>query len=166
MCERTSSATVMARRVVAERVNVRYDESWWHAVVVFREMLARLLGLAGAEYCCVADAALGKVVEEAGARSSAEEGTTLAVLGWGSSAAVVLSVGATDALDDLIVTTRRSYHLVRVLDPGSGGPLLVYLRVDRRRGNLAVARRGLMAARPVAPAAAVPTQRMDPRSHR
>ena len=122
-------------------------------------MLAGLLGLTGAEYCCVADAALGKVVEEAGTRSTDEEGAALAVLGWGSSAATLLSGGGTDALDDLIVTTRRSYHLVRVLDPASGSPLLIYLRVDRRRGNLAVVRRGLVAARP---ATTVPTQRTDP----
>lgn len=128
---------------------------------MFRELLSELLGHAGAEYCCVADASLGKVVEEAGARSDEHEKAALAMLGWGSSAATLLSGSAADELDDLIVTTRRAYHLVRALDPGSGRPLLIYLRVDRRRGNLAAARRGLAAARPGAPQATVPVQRSE-----
>ena len=124
---------------------------------MFGELLRDLIAHTGAQYCCVADAAVGKVLEEAGVQPGAQAGTSLAVLGWGAGAASFLATAADDEMDDLIITTRSCYHLVRPLGEGEDRRLLVYLRVDRHRGNLAVARRGLSTVRPRAPA--VPEQR-------
>jgi len=114
---------------------------------VFRELLQELLQVPGANYSCIADGATGKVLDSAGSAPEAGSGVPLAVLGWGSTAAGFLAAAAGDELDDLIVTSRRAYHLVRQLDGRSGRPLLIYLRLDRTRANLAVARRALSIAR-------------------
>lgn len=111
--------------------------------MVFRELLQELLRLPGAKYCCVADGAMGKVLASAGDEADDGPGVPLAVLGWGATAAGYLTSAASDELDDLIITSRRAYHLVRQLEGGSGQLLLVYLRLDRSRANLAVARRAL-----------------------
>jgi hypothetical protein len=50
-----------------------------------------------------------------------------------------------DELDDVMITGRRSYHLVRPLGPDAS--VLVYLRLDRSRSNLAAARRELATVR-------------------
>jgi hypothetical protein len=50
-----------------------------------------------------------------------------------------------DELDDVMITGRRSYHLVRSL--GASASVLAYLRLDRARSNLAAARRELAAIR-------------------
>ncbi|MGI5130796.1 hypothetical protein ACQEVB_28595 [Pseudonocardia sp. CA-107938] len=119
---------------------------------MFGELLRDLIADTGAQYCCVADAAQGRVLEEVGVQPGAQADTSLAVLGWGAGAAAFLASNADDEMDDLIITTRSCYHLVRPLATASGEEsLLVYLRVDRHRGNLAVARRGLSTARPRAP---------------
>lgn len=83
---------------------------------------------------------------------------------WARSAADALA-GADDDLDDLMVTSRLAYRLVRQVDGGQHGPLLLQLSLDRSRANLAAARRELAlvriesAASPppaVTPPAAVP----------
>jgi hypothetical protein len=109
---------------------------------VFRELLQELLQVPGANFCCIADGAMGKVLASAGATTESS-GVPLAVLGWGVTAAGYLDAVAKDELDDLIVTSRRAYHLVRQLDGPAGELLLLYLRLDRPRANLAVARRAL-----------------------
>lgn len=115
--------------------------------MVFRDVLQELLRLPGAHFCCIADGTMGKVLASAGAEVDDGPGVPLAVLGWGATAAGYLAAAASDELDDLIVTSRRAYHLVRQLDGRSGQLLLVYLRLDRARANLAVARRALAAVR-------------------
>jgi hypothetical protein len=114
---------------------------------MFRELLRELLQIPGANFCCIADGAMGKVIGSAGSTPDEGSGVALAVLGWGSTAAGYLSAAASDELDDLIITSRRAYHLVRRLDGRSGQPLLIYLRLDRQKANLAVARRALSSAR-------------------
>ena len=114
-------------------------------LVGLREALRELLRLPGSHYSCVADPATGRVLGEMGAETgSAASG---AVLGWGADAARYLTSAAADDLEDLMITSRRAYHLVRQIESASGERLLVYLCLDRARGNLAVARRELAAAR-------------------
>ncbi|GGJ95811.1 hypothetical protein GCM10010123_27130 [Pilimelia anulata] len=48
-----------------------------------------------------------------------------------------------DAMEDLIITSRSGYHLLRRLSTGFDARLVLYLWLDRDRGNLAVARRRL-----------------------
>jgi hypothetical protein len=115
---------------------------------VFRELLQGLLTTPGATYCCIADGVLGKVLDSVGAEDSDGPDVPLAVLGWGATAAGFLATAADDELDDLILTSRRAYHLVRQFESSSGHPLLIYMRLDRGRANLALARRGLASAQP------------------
>lgn len=70
-----------------------------------------------------------------------------ALLAWGGGVARFLAEIDADDLDDLIVTSRRSYHLVRQVGSGPSDRILVYLCLDRARGNLAAARRELGSTR-------------------
>ncbi|WP_328307429.1 hypothetical protein [Actinomycetospora sp. NBC_00405] len=85
--------------------------------------------------------------------------TAGAVLAWGRRAGGVASDRGL-ALEDVIVTSDTAHHLLRAVDGAPSRGSWVYLRVDRERGNLALARRRLAAvASPSAarPAPAVPT---------
>ncbi|MBP2364714.1 hypothetical protein [Pseudonocardia parietis] len=130
-----------------------------------------MLDAPGARYACLADPATGAVVAAhggAGAPSGTGAGDppgtvpadAAAVLGWGS--AETGSGTAGPSFEDAVITTGASYHLVRAFSR-DGGPLLAYLQVDRAHGNLALARRALLAlsrtdreqpAAPTGPAAA------------
>ena len=92
---------------------------------VFRALLQELLQVPGANYCCIADGTTGKVLDSAGVAPDDGSGVSLAVLGWGATAAGYLAAAAGDELDDLIVTSRRAYHLVRQFDGRSGQPMLI-----------------------------------------
>jgi hypothetical protein len=78
---------------------------------------------------------------------------------WGTAVATMFGATSGDELDDVMITGRRSYHLVRPL--GSGAEVLVYLRLDRSRSNLAAARRELAAVR-LAGGAGTPDQAVAP----
>lgn len=129
-------------------------ESW-------SEVLRGVLDAPGVRYACLADPATGTVVAAHGASGpgpvpdgpapgppgsgpagGAVPGDAAAVLGWGSAE---IGAGAPGrSLEDAVITTGEAYHLVRVLSRGDAA-LLAYLRVDRVRGNLALARRALLA---------------------
>jgi hypothetical protein len=104
----------------------------------------------GARYSCIADAATRRILAE---RGNADL-DPVTVLGWGGSVTAGLA-GAVEpeALDDLIVTGARSYHLLRGARVAAVQPLLVYVCLERTRSNLALARRAL---------AAVVAGRLDP----
>ena len=46
-----------------------------------------------------------------------------------------------DLLEDLIITTAGGYHLLRIVQTDFDSRLVLYVWLDRVRGNLAVARR-------------------------
>ncbi|GGK20692.1 hypothetical protein GCM10010124_11540 [Pilimelia terevasa] len=48
-----------------------------------------------------------------------------------------------DDLEDLIITSQSGYHLIRRIPTEFDARLVLYLWLDRERGNLAVARRSL-----------------------
>lgn len=112
-------------------------------MVTFREVLLELLDLPGATYSCVADRATGALLDEVGVSTVAPS----AVVELGGSAAGFLGIVAGDGMDDLMLTSHRSYHLVRPVVAESRQPLMIYLCLDRGRSNLAMARRELAAAR-------------------
>ena len=114
-------------------------ESW-------SELLRGVLDAPGVRYACLADPATGSVL--AAHTHAGPDGATgsvpddaAAVLGWGS---VETGHGAGPSFEDAVITTGATYHLVRSL-PRDGAAMLAYLRVDRVRGNLALARRALLA---------------------
>ncbi|GAA3235713.1 hypothetical protein GCM10017691_33320 [Pseudonocardia petroleophila] len=119
------------------------------------DVLRELLQMPGATYSCAAVRASGDVVAEAGA----EPVDPAAVVRWARTAADLLA-DADDDLEDLMVTSRRSYRIVRPVDGGERGPLLLLLCLDRSRATLAAARRELALVRlvdaPPAPSALPP----------
>jgi hypothetical protein len=52
------------------------------------------------------------------------------------------TLGMEDAIEDILITLGRQYHLIRPLG-SSRGSLFLYLALDRSRANLALARHGL-----------------------
>ena len=52
------------------------------------------------------------------------------------------SLAMDDAIEDILITLGRQYHLIRPLTT-SGGTLFLYLALDRARSNLALARHSL-----------------------
>ncbi|MEU6713585.1 roadblock/LC7 domain-containing protein [Nonomuraea sp. NPDC046802] len=46
-------------------------------------------------------------------------------------------------IDDMLVTTDKGHHLLRPLETVFDGPLVIYLRLDLERSNLALARHRL-----------------------
>jgi hypothetical protein len=52
------------------------------------------------------------------------------------------TLGMEDAIEDMLITLGRQYHLIRPLT-STRGSLFLYLALDRSRANLALARHGL-----------------------
>jgi hypothetical protein len=113
------------------------------------DALQALLRLPGATYSCVVERDSGRVLAEVGngeAGSGDSEGVVpYSVPRWGTAVAAMFGTTSGDELDDVMITGRRSYHLVRPLGPDAS--VLVYLRLDRSRSNLAAARRELATVR-------------------
>ena len=101
--------------------------------------LEPLRDLPGLAHACLLDEG-GHVLAEIGT----DGGTAGAVLAWGGRADGVASDRGL-ALEDVIVTSDAAHHLLRAVDGAPSRGSWVYLRVDRERGNLALARRRLAA---------------------
>ena len=118
-------------------------------VMALADALHSLLRLPGATYSCVVERDSGRVLAEVGsgeAASGDSEGVVpYSVPRWGTAVAAMFDSTSGDELDDVMITGRRSYHLVRPIGPGAS--VLVYLRLDRSRSNLAAARRELATVR-------------------
>ena len=135
-----------------------------NGVMALADTLHGLLRLPGATYACVVERDSGRVLAEAGrGEGGAGDGEGVvpySVARWGTAVAAMFDATSGDELDDVMITGRRSYHLVRSL--GASASVLAYLRLDRTRSNLAVARRELAAVRwgaAAAPARACPRRR-------
>ncbi|SEM67264.1 hypothetical protein [Nonomuraea pusilla] len=48
-------------------------------------------------------------------------------------------------VDEMLITTDKGHHLLRLLDTAFEGPLALYVRLDMERSNLALARHRLQA---------------------
>lgn len=107
------------------------------------DVLVEILRLRGATYVCLADRTNCHIIGEAG-KDDSENFSKVVKLE--TMVSEFLDSGFDDDLDDLIISSRHWYHLIRHVDSFGAPPLLLYLRLHRNRANLAIARRELSSA--------------------
>ena len=103
------------------------------------ESLAKLLEVDGALCAAVVDANSGMLLGKAGS------GLDLDLAAAGNTEVVraklktMKSLGLSDAIEDILITLGKQYHIIRLVHSKPG--LFVYLVLDKARSNLALARR-------------------------
>jgi hypothetical protein len=103
------------------------------------ESLAKLLEVDGALCAAVVDANSGMLLGKAGS------GLDLDLAAAGNTEVVraklktMKSLGLADAIEDILITLGKQYHIIRLVQAKPG--LFVYLVLDKARSNLALARR-------------------------
>ncbi|MFI6938661.1 hypothetical protein ACIBI4_05280 [Streptomyces sp. NPDC050418] len=112
--------------------------------------LLEAMGLPGARGATIVDWSCGFAVDSAG---EAAEGGIEATAGDTAELARILMESAVftaghegadgPPVEDVIVTTFSTYHLIRFVADALDGGVLVHLRLDRDKANLALARRRL-----------------------
>jgi hypothetical protein len=107
-----------------------------------KDTLTRLMEIDGALGCCAVDSNSGMMLGSAGGGpvnlEVAAAGNTEVVR---SKRKTMKALGLNDAIDDMLITLGRQYHIIRPL--ASNDALFIYLVLDRQRGNLAMARHQL-----------------------
>lgn len=53
------------------------------------------------------------------------------------------ALGLKDAIDDILITLGRQYHIIRIVQTKRTGGLFLYLALDKNKANLAMARHQL-----------------------
>ncbi|MFD7664601.1 hypothetical protein [Streptomyces sp. NPDC059788] len=109
--------------------------------------LLEAMSVPGARGAAIVDWTCGFALESVGEQAlggpeaAAAEAAELARLVLGTAMfAEGPALKAALPVEDLIVTTRSGYHLVRFVDPAAGHSVLLHLWLDRASGNLALAR--------------------------
>ncbi|GAA2690589.1 MULTISPECIES: hypothetical protein [Actinoplanes] len=107
--------------------------------------LQEAMTIPGAVGASIVDYTTGFPVATTGAAPNADhEGAaagTAEVVQAANSRSLFVSAIPHDLLEDLIITTAGGYHLLRVVQTEFDSRLVLYVWLDRVRGNLAVARR-------------------------
>ncbi|HEY6941456.1 hypothetical protein [Dokdonella sp.] len=104
------------------------------------DSLAKLLEVDGALCAAVVDANSGMLLGKAGT------GLDLDLAAAGNTEVVrakmktMKSLGLTDAIEDILITLGKQYHIIRPVAAKAG--LFIYLVLDKAKSNLALARRG------------------------
>jgi hypothetical protein len=104
------------------------------------DSLAKLLEVDGALCAAVVDANSGMLLGKAGS------GLDLDLAAAGNTEVVrakmktMKSLGLSDAIEDILITLGKQYHIIRPVAAKPG--LFIYLVLDKAKSNLALARRG------------------------
>lgn len=117
-----------------------------YAVIAFASAVRALIDIPGATYVCVLDGDSGEVLSAIshGVDDDVDMSSVGILAAAGTRLSGAVGHGADDPVDDVTVTSRRSFHVVRPIAV-AGRTAIVYLRLQRGRSNLAVARRDLAA---------------------
>ena len=106
----------------------------------------RLMEIDGFVGCCLVDSNSGMVLAQAGGGSA----MNLEVAAAGNTEVVrakrkaMKALDLNDAIEDILITLGRQYHLIRLLK--SNDAMFLYLVLDKARANLAMARHQLAEA--------------------
>lgn len=107
-----------------------------------KETLNKILQLDGAIGACVVDSNSGMMLGAEGGG-----GVNLEIAAAGNTEVVrakrktMKALDLNDAIEDILITLGRQYHLIRPLK--SNDALFIYLVLDKNKGNLAMARHQL-----------------------
>lgn len=106
--------------------------------------LQEAMAIPGAVGASIVDYTTGFPVAMTGAAPNADHEAAAAgtaeVIQAATSRSLFVSAVPHDLLEDLIITTAGGYHLLRLLQTDFDSRLVLYVWLDRMRGNLAVAR--------------------------
>jgi len=108
-----------------------------------KESLVRILEIDGAIGACVVDSNSGMMLGAEGGGNL----VNLEVAAAGNTEVVrakrktMKALNLTDAIDDILITLGKQYHLIRPLRANDA--LFIYLVLDKGKGNLAMARHQL-----------------------
>ena len=107
--------------------------------------LQEAMAIPGAVGASIVDYTTGFPVASTGTAPNSDHDAAAAgtadVVQAANSRALFVSALPHDLLEDLIITTAGGYHLLRLLRTDFDSRLVLYVWLDRARGNLAVARR-------------------------
>lgn len=109
--------------------------------------LQEAMTIPGAVGASIVDYTTGFPVATTGSAPNADHEAAAAgtadVVQAANSRSLFVSAIPHDLLEDLIITTAGGYHLLRVVQTEFDSRLVLYVWLDRVRGNLAVARRAM-----------------------
>lgn len=121
------------------------DEALRSEVPGVDHCLQEAMTIPGAVGASIVDYTTGFPVATTGAAPNADHEAAAAgtaeVVQAANSRSLFVSAIPHDLLEDLIITTAGGYHLLRIVQTEFDSRLVLYVWLDRVRGNLAVARR-------------------------
>jgi hypothetical protein len=112
------------------------------------DCLQQIMAIQGAVGACLIDYPSGSTIGAAGGVPAGDDQhttRTVRLLHATVEATAFATVGRPASVENVVITTGDGYHLVHPLADGFGGRLVLYLRLDRTRANLALTQRSLHA---------------------
>ena len=110
-----------------------------------KDALPRLMEIDGCVGACIVDASSGMMLASSGAGGP----LNLEVAAAGNTEVVrakrktMKNLGLNDAIEDILITLGKQYHLLRPLS--SNDALFIYIALDKSKANLGMARHTLAA---------------------
>ena len=114
-------------------------------MATLKDAMGKLLNIDGAIGTCVVDSDSGMMLGSAGGQGQvnlelAAAGNTEVVR---AKRRTMASLGLKDAIEDILITLGKQYHLIRPL--AANDAIFIYLVLEKSRSNLAMARLQLAA---------------------